>query len=46
MDSLQSSVITEVQFAELIQEYELNLIQSNGVYRILDTEMSGKHPDS
>ena len=40
MNVLQSSIVTEKQFAELIQEYELNLIQGNGAYRIVDTETS------
>ena len=38
---LQSSVITEMQFAELIQDCEHKLIESNGVYRFVDSDGSG-----
>ena len=39
-NTLQQSMITEVQFAELIQEYELNLIRSIGSYWIIETDAS------
>ena len=39
---LQSSIITEMQFAELIQDCELKLIESNGVYRFVDSDGSGQ----
>ena len=40
---LQSSAITEMQFAELIQDCELKLIESNGVYRLVDSDKSNKN---
>ena len=42
---LEASFITEAQFAEIIQEYECYLIQSNGAYRISSTEHSVRPSD-
>ena len=39
---LQTSIITEMQFAELIQDCEHKLIESNGVYRFVDSDGSGQ----
>ena len=38
MGQIQSSVISDSQFAELVQDYEQKLIQSDGLYMIQETD--------
>ena len=45
MGFLKESFITDAQFAETIQEYEMYLIQSNGAYMISSTEHSSRPSD-
>ena len=41
-----SSYISEGQFAELIADCELKLIESNGAYRFVDSDGSGNQRES